>query len=360
MSKSDLFKKTEEIDFENYQPSARAEFILSLCREPGKTPPPEMADPLSDDERERFETLEAFVVENFATFYAVGCALREINGKRLYREKAPTFQRYCKQVEVAARTAYQYISAADVVDDLRLRLPEPKMCAIAHKPENDPVAPHFSSDSEHIYETTDASDLYSAPDAPPSIPLPANEAQARPLTKVKDPSERAAVWVEAVRNARGPRVTATDVKQAIHRRHSETIVTAVKKAADTLIYTPARDRASSSFKEAFQAFLNELFAAQQGKWRDTSLEHVIVCLDVLREAVAPDTFEGERLPMPSGDAMKAKAAGFELYRADVSMMAIKRMDANGNWRKHSPTLSSKAALNRELKRILQDPKAIMG
>lgn len=344
----------------NWEPSDRAKFILSLCRDPYAKKPSEIDEPLNDEERQRFERLESFVVDNFATFYAVGCALREIDRKRLYREKAPTFQKYCRLIETQAAYAYRLISAADVIDDLQERIPSVKMSPIGDKYKNESNQSHSSIDFSHIDESTDASDIYVAPDSPPPIPLPANEAQARPLSKVKDPVERAAVWMEAVREARGPRVTATDVKRAITRRHSETVQAAVQKAAETLIYTPAINRASDSFKAAFEAFLNEIYTAQHTKWRDTSLEHVTACLDMLREAVAPESYTGETLPMPSADSVKAQKAGFSLYRADRSMMAIKKLDANGNWRKHSQTFRTVGAMNRELAIIMQNPMAIMG
>ena len=71
------------------------------------------------DEAGRLEELETVITENFQGFYAVGCALAEINASRLYRQKHVTFEDYCRErFEVSRQSAYQYIDARKVMDNL--------------------------------------------------------------------------------------------------------------------------------------------------------------------------------------------------------------------------------------------------
>ena len=75
---------------------------------------------LTTGEIGRLEELETVIAENFQGFYAVGCALAEINSSRLYRVTHVTFEDYCRErFEIARRTAYQYIEAKEVMDNVR-------------------------------------------------------------------------------------------------------------------------------------------------------------------------------------------------------------------------------------------------
>lgn len=119
---------------------------------------PEMNDwELTTTEIERLEELETVIAKNFQGFYAVGCALAEINISRLYRVTHVTFEDYCKErFEVAKRTAYQYISAKEVMDNVR-------NCAQIEL-------------------------------------LPKNEAQVRPLTRL-EPDTQIEAWKQVVKSA---------------------------------------------------------------------------------------------------------------------------------------------------------------
>lgn len=76
--------------------------------------------PLDDGERARLEQLEAIVEQGLQTFYEVGKALNEIRELKLYRESHKTFEAYCQEKwGIARRTADRYISAAQVVENLR-------------------------------------------------------------------------------------------------------------------------------------------------------------------------------------------------------------------------------------------------
>jgi len=65
--------------------------------------------------------LEAIIEPGLQTFMEVGSALKEISERRLYREQGfGTFEEYCeKRWKFARQTAYDYLKAADVADNVR-------------------------------------------------------------------------------------------------------------------------------------------------------------------------------------------------------------------------------------------------
>lgn len=123
-------------------------------------------------ERRQLEELETVIEQGIQTFYEVGKALDEIREKRLYRETHKTFEAYCKDKwGIARRTAYQFIDAAEVVENL---------CAIAHK-------------------------------------KPTKESQVRPLTKLP-PALQLEIWQEAVESAPNGIPTGAAVQRLVDRR----------------------------------------------------------------------------------------------------------------------------------------------
>jgi hypothetical protein len=104
-------------------------------------------------------------------FYDQGKALEAIRGRRLYRQTHGTFERYCSDKwDLSRGTAYQLIAAARVVDNVR--------------------------------------------DSTPERTVPANEAQARPLTRLADDDQREA-WVAVVRTAPDGKITAAHVQAVV-------------------------------------------------------------------------------------------------------------------------------------------------
>ena len=111
------------------------------------------------------DSLEDRVQRGFRAFWDIGQALRQIRDKRLYRQKYSTFEEYCiNRWEIARRTAYQLIDAAEVYENVR--------------------------HGAQIF--------------------PANERQVRPLVALA-PEEQQKVWEEAVSTAPNGKITATHV-----------------------------------------------------------------------------------------------------------------------------------------------------
>ena len=75
---------------------------------------------LSIEEQNAFERCEVVIKQGLETFIEVGQALTEIRDNRYYRLEYRTFEDYCRdRWNFAKRTAYQYISAANVIDNVR-------------------------------------------------------------------------------------------------------------------------------------------------------------------------------------------------------------------------------------------------
>jgi hypothetical protein len=142
-----------------------------------------MTDYLSTSEAGRLAELEIVIERGLQTFIEVGSALMEIRNSRLYRQMYATFEEYCQERwDLRKSRTYQLMDAAEVVENLK---------------------------SSTIVE------LSSGP-----IPLPVNEAQARPLAKLGFEMQRQA-WQKAVETAPFGRITA---------RHVETVVRELQTA----------------------------------------------------------------------------------------------------------------------------------
>ncbi|MBK8989275.1 MAG: hypothetical protein IPM39_24960 [Chloroflexi bacterium] len=125
---------------------------------------------LTTTEQTELRNLEIVIENGLQTFFDVGNALSAIRSQRLYRASHETFEEYCNQRWKMSRSyASRMIGAADVVNNLL------------------PIGNNE--------------------------PLPTNESQARPLTKL-EPEQQRQAWQTAV-EATGGNVTATAVKQAV-------------------------------------------------------------------------------------------------------------------------------------------------
>ena len=131
---------------------------------------------LSLAEQRVFDRAERTIARGLKSFLEVGMALKEIRDKRLYRQHYRTFEEYCaRRWDFSRPRAYELVAASEVVADLS---------AIA--------------------------DIRL---------LPENEAQARPLTRLKHPAHRQEAWQLAVQmaEAQGRAVTARDAEKAVNK-----------------------------------------------------------------------------------------------------------------------------------------------
>lgn len=130
--------------------------------------------PLTRQEIKRLKECEDVIEQGLNTFYEVGNALAEVRDSRLYRIKYATFEDYCQERwGMSRRRGYELIAAAAVVENVR---------NCAHEE-------------------------------------PANEAQARELSKLDEIAQEA-VWQIAVGTAdkngdNKPHVTAAHIKSVV-------------------------------------------------------------------------------------------------------------------------------------------------
>ena len=165
---------------------------------------------LTTSEQRALQRAEGMIAKGMKAFVAVGMALKEIRDRRLYRERYGTFEEYCaRRWELSRPRGYELCAAAEVVEDLS---------AIAD-----------------------------------SSTLPENEAQTRPLTRLKSAVQWRRAWHSAVKQAASENrpVTARDTEEAVRRldgngriepagRNGELIFNCIQGTNADLIATVAR------------------------------------------------------------------------------------------------------------------------
>jgi hypothetical protein len=217
--------------------------------------------PLSERERRRLAELEGVVFANFRAAYDFWAALREIRDTKLYRETAPTFDKYVKQVFGVTKThANRYIAAADVVDNLKK----------VHTDFDTNWCQNKEDEAVHHGEQNDGPES-----SPPSIII--NEAQARELARV--PAERQPEVYQATVQAalaEGKMPTAAMIRRTIRNMNLAVTQAAVRKGGEKI--TRTAKHVSAEFKEAFQHFLDVISAERAAHWKYTDRETVLETL----------------------------------------------------------------------------------
>ena len=206
--------------------------------------------PMSVREKKRLADLEAVVTTNFKAFYEVGCALREIKESMLYRETHTTFADYAKDLwDIARRTAYQYIEAADIVDRL---IP-------------------FAEDLKNVRTCAQNINL-----------VPQNEAQARALSKYPE-EKQIEIWRKAVETAEG-RITAAHIKKTAREIHGKIVKDKIQKTREKTSVPAVK--MSDRFRAAFNDLLDAINEERLNDWQNTDRDEVLRHLQGLVQAVA--------------------------------------------------------------------------
>jgi len=158
--------------------------ISTLIGSEAATVEPGTETELSLDETDELQRCEQIVERGLKTFFEVGAALMRVRDLRLYRVEYHTFENYCQERwGITRRHANRLVESAEVVHNVG-----------------------------------------------PIGPTPDNEAQARPLAKLKDPEEQRKAWERAVTTAAG-RVTAAHVEQVVKEMIGQAAPAAVAPAA---------------------------------------------------------------------------------------------------------------------------------
>jgi hypothetical protein len=225
-----------------------------------------IAPPLSKREKKRLSELEALVGDNIKAYVAVGCALREIRDTQLYRETHDRFDEYVKDMwDMARCRAYQYIDAADVVDNLR-RVSDFIEDEIAKQI---PEEIGSNSKNEKIYNCR-------------QIPLlPENEGQARALAKYP-PEKQIEIWKEALITSKNGKITASHVRATAEAMTRQKVKRKTNTTRRDITRTP---RVSDDFRAAFQAFLDQINVERASGWKNTDASEIARHLRGLLQAV---------------------------------------------------------------------------
>ncbi len=206
-------------------------------------------DGLSVRESKRLKELEEVVTRNFKAFYEVGCALREIQESRLYRATHTTFADYAQDLwDMARRTAYQYIEAAEIVD--RLIPFEDELKNVRHGAHQESC-------------------------------LPKNERQARALAKYPT-DEQPRIWMEAVETADG-RITAAHIRRTARDMHGERVKKTIKKARERSAEPAVK--MSPEFKAALDAFFSAIETERLKDWKETDPREAARFIEALLQAI---------------------------------------------------------------------------
>jgi len=168
---------------------------------------------LTEIEAHQLSKCEQVIKNGLSTFLTVGRALATIRDNRLYRETHQTFEKYCKEVwDLSRGYAYQQIGGYETVTLL-----ESKMSAIADIDNENKMST--------IVDVSDESKMSPIGDkTQPKIILPINEAQTRPLTKLKNPEDQIAAWDIVLAHLNdGEKLTAALIAKAVKEVRGEVL-----------------------------------------------------------------------------------------------------------------------------------------
>lgn len=190
----------------------------------------EVIDPLTDQEQARLGELENIVVKGLRGPFDCGFALREILENRLYRESHGSFDVYVERTfKFSRQTAYRLINAANVLEN------------VTHGLQNQ----SFGAD------------------VCPTLPLPSNERQVRPLTKIS-PDEQLETWQEVVRSAPKGKVTSAHVNKVVRTRLGMQVHTRGRKVRDEINND---DALPDTFKSIYDQMVVLLVEARNDNWK---------------------------------------------------------------------------------------------
>lgn len=273
---------------------------------------------LSAQEERRLEQLEGLVVENFKTFIQVGHALAEIRDRKLYRKKAMTFEKYCKELfDIAKSRAYQLIDAAKVIENV-----------------------HSCGQNENV----DLSDYF------------INESQIRPLTKLR-PEQQQQVCIAAINSAPKGKLTANHVKNVVKEYIGESIVAKRKQAV-----AQVAQKASPEFTVAFEKFSGQIAKERNSNYKFTSKAEIIKAIRQLSAEVSEDGEPLDETVHHGGisELNKLEKAGFSLFRMDRNKKVITCRSEVGGWKNESGPYDTLKAMETAFKDILLDDKHLRG
>lgn len=227
--------------------------------------------PLSVREQKLRAELEQQIIGTVGkAFVVIGQALKTIREQRLYRTTHRNFEAYTKDIcDMARRTADQYIDAFTVVENVR------------HGARINCIGAEMAAENErNCAETVNQTVNTEAP----TLPLPANEAQARVLAKLT-PEEQITAWKAAVMTAPDGKISAAHIRRTVKDLKMAPVRKAVRTARRATAAPGRSDRISPAFRAAYDAMFEQVRAEGEEGWKRTDRRLVLRFLRALYTAV---------------------------------------------------------------------------
>lgn len=196
------------------------------------------------EEEVRFQHCEAVIAQGWGTFAAVGAALAEIKGKRLYKNEYTSFEDYAWE--------------------------------------------RWGFGSSHLWRYLAAADVRKVLDGVPGLPMPECEAQTRPLTGLS-PELALQAWLQTLEWARDGPVTARLVKRAVRR--------VLKAEPAAVAASNAEKQRRSWVRQSVRAGFKELLTLVMGSAdRDSVIAKIAEIERLLEPFLSPKKRVGKILP----------------------------------------------------------------
>jgi len=206
---------------------------------------------LSTIEKTELKELETIIDKNMTAFHQVGSALAKIRDSRLYRDTHSTFEDYCKDKwDMSRPRAYQFIESSLVHDNLSTIV-----------------------------------DIQ-----------PTNEAQTRPLTKLK-PEQQKEAWQKVIDTAPEGKITAHHVSMVVSGIKKESTENEIEKQVNKkrafvnrkLTEDELRGNLElyldKDMKTAFDNFYREIQRIRLEKWSSVTKEAALYMIELTKSLI---------------------------------------------------------------------------
>lgn len=206
---------------------------------------------LTDAEKGRLADCEQIIEKGFPTVLEVGAARAEIRDARLYRETHKTFEQYCRDRWDCSKTLANYqIAGSEAVQNLTT------------------IVVKNNPDTKN-----------------PQGILPVNEAQTRPLIKLK-PDDQVAAWSLVLEQLNdGKKLTSALVKKQVKQVSGEVAKKRALKVTEAVEQTTL---VSGIFKRQAQTMLNIIQDERISGWKTTSRKEAVKIFLSIIEIIKTD------------------------------------------------------------------------
>jgi len=206
----------------------------------------DIEETLTEIEEHQLSKCEQIIAGGLGTFLNVGQALATIRDNRLYRVEYQTFEKYCKDVwDLSRMHAHRQIRAYETVNLIESK----------------------------CNQLVTFSELKSAKETQNEKILPINEAQTRPLTKLKDPEDQIKAWGLVLDQLNeGKKLTAALIASAVKEVRPQAVERKFKETGENVDKTKLL---SSLFRRQVKIMMKIVEDEINSGWKTTSRKEAI-------------------------------------------------------------------------------------